>query len=202
MQKLEIINEIKEKNVLCDTLNSYTILTKINANEYNLKIHLICPNSNNTLEENINFNELIEEELDKLSVRINKKKVNVETKLTKDDIVNADKKQITRVIENVLTNGVKFCKKEKIIKIKTYVKDGYFYYEVFNSGDNIKDKDKENIFNSGSGRYGLFTANESGCTTCDKGHCTAGVVHGCRTDAPAFGADLPQGCIRDIALER
>lgn len=32
---------------------------------------------------------------------------------------------------------------------------------------------------------------ESGCTTCDKGHCTAGVVHGCRTDAPAFGADLP-----------
>ena len=98
--------------------------------------------------ENINFNELIEEELDKLSVRINKKKVNVETKLTKDDIVNADKKQITRVIENVLTNGVKFCKKEKIIKIKTYVKDGYFYYEVFNSGDNIKDKDKENIFNS------------------------------------------------------
>ncbi len=56
MQKLEIINEIKEKNVLCDTLNSYTILTKINANEYNLKIHLICPNSNNTLEENINFN--------------------------------------------------------------------------------------------------------------------------------------------------
>ena len=56
MEKLEIVNEIKEKNKLCDPLNSYTILTKTNTNEYKLKIHLICPYSNNTLEEKINFN--------------------------------------------------------------------------------------------------------------------------------------------------
>jgi len=98
--------------------------------------------------ENINFNELIEEELDKLSVKLNNKKIKVITKFTKDDIVNADKKQITRVIENVLTNGVKFCKNDMVIRIKTYNKNNYFYYEVFNTGDNIKDADLENIFNS------------------------------------------------------
>ncbi len=96
--------------------------------------------------ENISFNELIEKELDKLSVRIDDKKIKVQTKFTKDNIVNADKKQITKVIENILTNAIKFCKKEKIIRIRTYIKDDYFYYEVFNSGDNIKDI--ENIFNS------------------------------------------------------
>ena len=56
MEKLEIVKEIKEKNELCDPLNSYTILTKTSTNEYKLKIHLICPYSNNTLEEKINFN--------------------------------------------------------------------------------------------------------------------------------------------------
>lgn len=52
MQKLEIVSEFKD----CDSLNSYTILTKTKTNEFLLKIHLICPNSQNTLEEKIIFN--------------------------------------------------------------------------------------------------------------------------------------------------
>ena len=85
-------------------------------------------------------------------------------------------------------------KKDYFFNLRNFLNNEYKHHIIH--------PDKENIFNSGSGRDGLFTAHESGCTTCDKGHCTAGVVHGCRTDAPAFGADLPQGCIRDIALER
>ena len=34
------------------------------------------------------------------------------------------------------------------IKIRTYIKDDYLVYEVYNSGSNIDKKEIENIFNS------------------------------------------------------
>ncbi len=91
---------------------------------------------------------LINNELDKLSMKIKEKKIKVDTKFIGNQIINADKKQITKVIENILTNAIKFVKNENKISIKTYSKGGYFYYEVFNTGDKIKDEDLENIFNS------------------------------------------------------
>lgn len=96
----------------------------------------------------ININEIIKSEIKKLNVKINDKDIKVVTKFSVNDKIKADKKQITKVIENVLINAIKFCKNEKLINIKTYTKDDYFTFEVFNTGDNIKEKDMENIFNS------------------------------------------------------
>lgn len=97
---------------------------------------------------NVNIKDIIISELDKLDVKTKNKKINVTTKFSGKQVINADKKQISKVIENILTNAIKFVKNENKISIKTYSKGGYFCYEVFNTGDKIKDEDLENIFNS------------------------------------------------------
>lgn len=127
---------INESERLSDLVREFLELSKLESGSISLN------------KEMFNFNDIIKKELDKLNVKINNKKIKVITKFNSDGIINADKKQITKVIENVLTNGVKFCKNDMLIRIKTYTKDDYFCYEVFNTGDNIKDNDLENIFNS------------------------------------------------------
>lgn len=96
----------------------------------------------------VNMKDIIICELDKLSVKIKCKKINVTTNFNGNQIIKADEKQISKVIENILTNAIKFVKNENKISIKTYSKGEYFYYEVFNTGDNIKQEELENIFNS------------------------------------------------------
>lgn len=96
----------------------------------------------------INFDELVQKELEKLNVNIKKKKLNISFQKSNIKEVLADKKQITKVIINLLTNAIKFCDNKKIIKIKTYAKDEYFYYEVFNTCKKLNEKDLKNIFNS------------------------------------------------------
>lgn len=91
---------------------------------------------------------IIKKEINKLKVNIDKKNIKISTDFNGNQIIRADKKQITKVIENILTNAIKFVKNNNIINIKTYTKDDCFYYEVYNSGDNIKKEDLENIFNS------------------------------------------------------
>lgn len=96
----------------------------------------------------VDINELIKKELKKLSVRIQDKNISVKESYAKDAVITIDEKQATRVIENILTNAIKFCKNEMEIKIRTYIKDDYLVYEVYNSGSNIDEKEIENIFNS------------------------------------------------------
>ncbi len=127
---------ISESERLSDLVHEFLELSKLESGNVELK------------KEIINFESIIKKELDKLNVEINNKKIKVITKFNGDQSIAADKKQITKVIENILTNAIKFCKNDMLIEIKTYTKDDYFYYEVFNTGDIIKDSDIENIFNS------------------------------------------------------
>lgn len=96
----------------------------------------------------VDINELIKKELKKLNVRIQDRNIKVKENYSEDSIIVIDEKQATRVIENILTNAIKFCKNEKKIKIRTYVEKFYLVYEVYNSGSNIDEKELENIFNS------------------------------------------------------
>ena len=98
--------------------------------------------------EKVDINTLIKDEIEKLDVDIKNKRLNIKLDLCKDGNLIVDKKEFTKVVENLLTNAIKFTKGDKRIVIKTYVKDEYFYYEVYNSGDNINESDLKNIFNS------------------------------------------------------
>lgn len=133
-ENLEMI--ISESERLSGLVYEFLELSKLESG--NVKL-------NNTM---VDINELIKKELKKLSVRIQDKNINVKESYVKDAIITIDEKQVTRVIENILTNAIKFCKNEKKIKIRTYVEEFYLVYEVYNSGSNIDEKELENIFNS------------------------------------------------------
>lgn len=127
---------INESERLSDLVHEFLELSKLESGNIVLK------------KETININEIILKEIDKLKVDIENKKIKIETNFSDDGMIEVDQKQITRVIENLLTNAVKFVKGKNLIKISTYTKDNYFYYEVFNTGNKIKKEDMENIFNS------------------------------------------------------
>lgn len=133
-ENLEMI--ISESERLSGLVYEFLELSKLESG--NVKL-------NNT---RVDINELIKKELKKLSVRIQDKNISVKESYAKDAIITIDEKQVTRVIENILTNAIKFCKNEMEIKIRTYVKEDYLVYEVYNSGSNIAEKEIENIFNS------------------------------------------------------
>ncbi len=133
-ENLEMI--ISESERLSGLVYEFLELSKLESG--NVKL-------NNTM---VDINELIKKELKKLSVRIQDKNISVKESYAKDAVITIDEKQATRVIENILTNAIKFCKNEMEIKIRTYVKEDYLVYEVYNSGSNIDKKEIENIFNS------------------------------------------------------
>lgn len=133
-ENLEMI--ISESERLSGLVYEFLELSKLESG--NVKL-------NNT---RVDINELIKKELKKLSVRIQDKNISVKESYAKDAIITIDEKQVTRVIENILTNAIKFCKNEMEIKVRTYVKEDYLVYEVYNSGSNIAEKEIENIFNS------------------------------------------------------
>lgn len=127
---------ISEAERLSDLVHEFLELSKLESG--NIKLN----------KEMVDINTIIKNEIDKLDVDIKNKGANVTLKLCKESELFVDKREFTKVIENLLTNAIKFTKGDKRIVVKTYVKDEYFYYEVYNSGDTIKESDIENIFNS------------------------------------------------------
>lgn len=127
---------ISEVERLSDLVHEFLELSKLESG--NIKLN----------KEMVDINTIIKNEIDKLDVDIKNKGANVTLKLCRDAELFVDKMEFTKVIENLLTNAIKFTKGDKRIVVKTYVKDEYFYYEVYNSGDTIKERDMENIFNS------------------------------------------------------
>lgn len=127
---------ISEAERLSDLVHDFLKLSKLESG--NIKLN----------KEMVDINTIIKNEIEKLDIDIKNKGANVTLKLCRDGKLFVDKKEFTKVIENLLTNAIKFTKGDKRIVVKTYVKDEYFYYEVYNSGDNISDKDMENIFSS------------------------------------------------------
>lgn len=127
---------ISEAERLSDLVHDFLKLSKLESG--NIKLN----------KEMVDINTIIKNEIEKLDIDIKNKGAILTLKLCRDGKLFVDKKEFTKVIENLLTNAIKFTKNEKKIIVKTYVKDEYFYYEVYNSGDNISDKDMENIFSS------------------------------------------------------
>lgn len=132
-ESLELI--ISESQRLSDLVYEFLDLSKLESGNVKLDLSLF------------NLKEVIEDELNKMDVRIKDRKISIETKL-KNIEVKADKKMITRVVENLLTNAIKFTKGSKKIIIELKDDTDYVHLEVFNTGNKIQESEIETIFNS------------------------------------------------------
>lgn len=75
------------------------------------------------------------------------KEKNIELNYTlTDTTLSADSKRFRQLIYNLVSNAIKFNKRNGKINILTYIKGDNFFFEINDTGDGIRKKDYEKIF--------------------------------------------------------
>lgn len=95
--------------------------------------------------ENFSLNQLIEELGEELEKKANKKGLNFQFKYSENIVIYTDRLRIKQVIENYLTNAIKYSEKGTIV-ICVKMDEGFVTIEVADNGIGIADKDIEKLF--------------------------------------------------------
>ncbi len=95
--------------------------------------------------EEVNLKQVLEEVLSVLKFKIEEKKAQI---VLKSDmpVIKANKINISRVFQNLIDNGIKFCKQNPVIEITSEQKDGFYYFSIKDNGIGIKSEHKFRIF--------------------------------------------------------
>ncbi|MCR5705126.1 MAG: HAMP domain-containing histidine kinase [Eubacterium sp.] len=84
--------------------------------------------------------------IDSMKIKSEEQGIEIEFLEQKPVYVWADEFQIEQVITNYLSNALHYVDENKEIKVKISSKDGIVRVSVFNSGNQISEEDKENIW--------------------------------------------------------
>ncbi|MEN8304584.1 MAG: HAMP domain-containing sensor histidine kinase, partial [Campylobacterota bacterium] len=118
MTNIELIDrdEIKDKYLL-KIINRIDIGAKTISNIYDDLTYLILNNKIVSDNQEINLKELIEQRVEYFSILANMKKIKVITDLDPDATLLIDSKKVTKLIDNILSNAIKYNKIEGSIYI-------------------------------------------------------------------------------------
>lgn len=96
----------------------------------------------------INYVDFLKAIIDQNQIIAKQKGINISfNQETKDFIVNIDIQKIEQVLNNLLSNSVKYSKPETDVVVKLTSNNNYFTTEVIDQGQGIPKKDIPNIFN-------------------------------------------------------
>lgn len=96
--------------------------------------------------EKFDIKELIVSSINELKILLKYYKLNLDFNYEESFNVNADKLQIKRVIENLLSNSINYAFKNSTIKINLFVKNRFFVFEIQNKSPYIEPKNLKDIF--------------------------------------------------------
>lgn len=117
-------------NQLKEMVENILILSRLDNGTYKEK------------KEKINIFELLQQQIELLNIIDTKKEIDVDIKNEKNIIT--DKRLLTRIIQNLLANAIKYS--EKKVSIKVYEENEKYFIEVFNDGKEIQKEDLEHLF--------------------------------------------------------
>ncbi len=103
---------------------------------------------------NINFSQLLNERVEFFLTMIESKSLILELNIENNIIISIDNNDAIRLIDNILSNAIKYNKKMGDLKIILNSRT----FEIYNSGIGIKDKDLKMIYN----RFSRANINEGG----------------------------------------
>jgi signal transduction histidine kinase len=86
------------------------------------------------------------------------KGITLETNVTFFDKINSNEKSITSIIENIISNAIKFSYSNSLVKIDCYDEPDYVYVEIKDSGQGFSETDKLEVFN----KYQKLSATPTG----------------------------------------
>ena len=118
MTNIELIdrNTIKDKYLL-KIINRIDIGAKTISNIYDDLTYLILNNKIVSDNQDINLKQLIEQRVEYFSILANMKKIEVTTNLDADIVLNIDEKKLSKLIDNILSNAIKYNKVNGSISI-------------------------------------------------------------------------------------
>jgi two-component system OmpR family sensor kinase len=149
MTNIELIDKesIKDKFLL-KSINRIDIGAKTISNIYDDLSYLILNNRVVSDNQDINLKELIEERVLYFSLLANMKKIEVITCLDADAVLYIDHKKISKLIDNILSNAIKYNK----IKGSIYIDLDANRLSIKDTGKGIKEEHINLLFN----RYARF----------------------------------------------
>ena len=139
MTNIELIERDKiEDKYLLKIINRIDIGAKTIANIYDDLTYLMLNNKIISKNEDINLKELIEQRVEYFSILANIKKIEVLSNLNPHAVLHIDNKKISKVIDNILSNAIKYNK----INGSIYITLDTNSLRIKDTGQGIK---KENI---------------------------------------------------------
>lgn len=111
MTNIELIDKKSIKdNYLLKILNRIEIGTKTVSNIYDDLSFLILNNKIVSKNQDINLKQLIEQRVEYFLILANIKKIDIQTELSPEVTLNIDEKKISKLIDNILSNAIKYNK--------------------------------------------------------------------------------------------
>lgn len=94
----------------------------------------------------INITELVIEIIKQIQAEADRKNIDIRFENNKEVLIKIDKKRFTAVIENILSNAVKYSNDNGRVVLKLNEKDGNIIIDVIDNGIGIETSDQEKIF--------------------------------------------------------
>lgn len=105
---------------------------------------------------------LIPEIISTYNLNAKKKNINLSWEICKNTYAYADKNMVRTVMRNLISNAIKFTKKDGEIRVTANGKDGFVEVSVLDTGVGINSENKDMLFKIGKARSTRGTAKEKG----------------------------------------
>ena len=149
MTNIELIDKdsIPDKYLL-KSINRIDIGVKTISNIYDDLTYLMLNNKIISDNQDINLKQVLEQRIEYFSLLTNMKKVKVVTNLDSDAVLNIDNKKLSKLIDNILSNAIKYNK----IKGSIYIDLDANKLSIKDTGKGIKEEHIDLMFD----RYARF----------------------------------------------
>ncbi|WP_025147997.1 ATP-binding protein [Bacillus sp. H1a] len=125
---------IDEVDEISRTLNEMLEITKLKSKSYSLDMEMT------------DFTRLVYKTYDKLKYLAKEKQQSVELNLVDDAFVHIDEREMKKVLENLITNAIKYSPDSMNINIDLVEEHDQYVFSIENEGAHIPDEDVKNIF--------------------------------------------------------
>jgi signal transduction histidine kinase len=110
----------------------------------------------------LNLNELLDEEFTTLNDMAKGKNIQLKSSITDNLTIVADKNMIKTILRNLISNGIKFTRKNGKVEVKTLVKNNHLEIAVSDTGIGLTGETMEKLFRIDADLSTRGTDNEKG----------------------------------------
>jgi signal transduction histidine kinase len=110
--------------------------------------------------ENINIKEFLENQLKAFSQAARAKEISIQLEV-QDFQATTDKEYLSRILDNLVSNAIKFSPKQSVVLVKSYAESGNYYLCIKDHGQGFSEADKQNLYQKFKKLSARPTAGES-----------------------------------------